>query len=288
MREAQFRQPQQRDWGLPPFTSADIWRGVRDSAHQLTHHLIIHRREARRLRRYLAGRPGPVLLSIGSGRTVAPGWIGIDLKGGTRVFRCDLRKPLPLADGCVDGILAEHVLEHFCPDDLPAMLAQMLRVLRPGAPLRVVSPDAAIVTAMLDGQNGPRETAQIGFDTRVHGWDPAEPLLRWRIANRLTYQFGQHQVLLTPATTTALLDAAGFTGARSMAMTETAYFDRVPGTHLARFPDSAHEAFTIEAIRPTPPAETVPVPDGTGTVSRRSAPSATSRLSPEHGTAGRS
>lgn len=250
MRQAKFRQRDQRDWGLLPFTSADIWCDVRDTTGQLAHHLFIHSREGRQLRRYLAGRPGPVLLSIGSGRTVPPEWVGIDLKHGDRVFRCDLRKPLPLPDASVDGILAEHVLEHFCLDDLPAMLAQWLRVLRPGAPLRVVSPDAAIVTALLDGQDGPRVQAQISFDTRVHGWDPAEPLLRWRIANRLAYQFGQHQVLLTAATTTTLLHAAGFTGVQTLAMTETAYFDHVPGTHLARFPDSAHEAFTIEAIRP--------------------------------------
>lgn len=250
MRQAQFRQPDQRDWGLPPFTGADIWRDLRQAAGQLAHHLVTHRSQGRRLRRHLAGRPAPVLLSIGSGRTVAAGWVGIDLKHAERVFRCDLRKPLPLPDGCVDGILAEHVLEHFGHDDLPAMLTELHRVLRPGAPLRVVSPDAAIVAALLDGRDGPRVSAQIGFDTRVHGWDPTEPLLRWRIANRLAYQFGQHQVLLTTDSVTALLHAAGFTGTRTMAMTETVYFDQVPGTHLARFPDSAHEAFTVEAIRP--------------------------------------
>jgi len=250
MRQATFRQPHQRDWGLPPFTSADIWRDLCDTVGQAAHHLFAHRREARRLRRYLAGRSGPVLLSIGSGRTVEAGWIGIDLKHGDRIFRCDLRKRLPLPDASVDGILAEHVMEHFPLDDLAGMLAEFRRVLRPGAPVRVVSPDAAIVTALLDGRDDPRLQAQIGFDTRVHGWDPGEPLLRWRIANRLAYQFGQHQVLLTAASTTALLHAAGFTAAQSMAMTETRYFATVPGTHLARFPDSAHEAFTVEAIRP--------------------------------------
>ncbi|GIM94383.1 class I SAM-dependent methyltransferase [Paractinoplanes toevensis] len=259
MRQATFRQPDQHDWGLPPFTNADIWRDLRDSAVQLAHHLFVHRREARRLRRHLAARPGPVLLSIGSGRTVPAGWVGIDLKKGDRVFRCDLRKPLPLADASVDAILAEHVLEHFCPDDLPSMLAEMRRVLRPGAPLRIVCPDAGIVAELLRGQQSPRVRDQVAFDTRVHGWDPMEPLLPWRIANRLTYQFGQHQVLLTAASTTALLEAAGFTGARSMAMTETAYFDQVPGTHLARFPDSAHEAFTVEATCPTTAA---PAADG--------------------------
>lgn len=256
MRQAMFRQPHQRDWGLPPFTSADIWTDLRDSASQLAHHLFVHWREARRLRRHLADQPGPVLLSIGSGRTVAPGWVGIDLKKGTRVFRCDLRKRLPLADASVDGILAEHVLEHFCPDDLPAMLAEMRRVLRPGAPVRIVSPDAGIVAELLTGRRSPRVRDQVAFDTRVHGWDSDEPLLQWRITNRLTYQFGQHQVLLTAAITTALLEAAGFTGAHSMAMTQTTYFGHVPGTHLAWFPDSAHEAFTVEAIRPAASAPT--------------------------------
>jgi predicted SAM-dependent methyltransferase len=258
MRQAKFRQPQQRDWGLPPFTNGDIWHDVRDSIAQAAHHLIVHRHEVRRLRRYLAGQTSPILLSIGSGRTVQPGWVGIDLKKGNRVFRCDLRKRTPFADESVDGILAEHVMEHFCPDDLPAMLTEMWRVLRPGAALRIVSPDAAIVTALLCGQDSQRLREQVSFDTRVHGWDRAEPLLNWRIANRLTYQFGQHQVLLTAETTTTLLRAAGFTDVRSMPMTESVYFDQVPGTHLTRFPDSAHEAFTVEAIRPesAPPTPT--------------------------------
>lgn len=255
MRQATFRQPQQRDWGLAPFTPADIWHDVQDSVTQLIHHLLVHRREARRLHRHLAGQSAPTLVSIGSGRTVAPGWVGLDLKHGDRVFRCDLRKRLPFGDASVDGILAEHVMEHFSPDDLPVMLAEMWRVLRPGAPLRIVSPDAAIVVDLLTGRQTPRVRDQIGFDTHVHGWDPDEPLLAWRIANRLTYQFGQHQVLLTGATTSALLAAAGFTDIRDLAMTETAYFDHVPGTHLARFPDSAHEAFTVEAVRAATPLD---------------------------------
>jgi hypothetical protein len=254
MRQAEFRRPADRDWGLPPFTSSDIWTDLRHAAGQLGHHLITHRRQARRLRRHLGGATGPVLLSIGSGRTVPPGWVGIDLKHGERVFRCDLRKPLPLPDGCVDGILAEHVLEHFCLDDLPAMLTELRRVLRPGAPLRIVCPDAAIVADLLHGHDSPRLQAQIRFDTRVHGWSPDDDLLDLRIANRLAYQFGQHQVLLTGPAAARLLAGCGFTGIRTMAMTETVYFDQVPGTHLARFPDSAHEAFTVEAIRPAPAA----------------------------------
>jgi len=250
MRQATFRQPDQRDWGLPAFTGTDIWRGLRDSAAELAHHLFVHRREARRLGRYLTQASEPVLVSIGSGRTVPPGWVGVDLKKGDRVFRCDLRKPLPLADASVDGILAEHVLEHFGIDDLPAMLTEMRRVLRPGAPLQIVCPDAAIVIALLNGDDSPRVRDQIRFDTRVHGWDPADPQLEWRIANRLAYQFGQHQVLLTAEAMTALLARVGFTGIRDMPMTQTMYFDDIPGTHLARFPDSAHEAFTLEATRP--------------------------------------
>jgi hypothetical protein len=256
MRQAQFRQPGNRDWGLPAFAASDIWSDLRQTAGQIVHHLLTHRLHAHRLRRHLAGNRDPVLLSLGSGRTVAPGWIGIDLKKGDRIFRCDLRKRLPLPDASVDGMLAEHVLEHFCLDDLPAMLAEAHRVLKPGAPLRIVSPDAAIVAALLRQEDSARLRAQIGFDTRVHGWDCGEELLDLRIANRLAYQFGQHQVLLTGPAVARLLTNAGFTGIRQMSMTQTIYFDEVPGTHLTRFPDSAHEAFTVEAIRPNPTAST--------------------------------
>ncbi len=249
MRSATFRSPGDRDWGLPGFTDREIWREVTASISQLCHHLFTHGAEARGARRRVARQDGPVLVSIGSGRDVPVGWLGVDLKKGDRVYRCDLRKPLPFRTATVDAILAEHVMEHFPLDDIPAMLQELLRVLKPGGAVRIVCPDAAIVAGLLAGRQDERVEAQVRFDARVHRWEH-DPLIELRVANRLAYQFGQHHALLTADGTALLLEASGFEQVKAIPVLTTEYFDDVPGTHFERFPDSAHEAFAVEAVRP--------------------------------------
>jgi predicted SAM-dependent methyltransferase len=249
VRQAVYRNAGETDWGLPPFRPSDIWREAVHSLNGLKHHLFTQRIESAKLRRYARHAKGPVLLSVGSGRTVQPGWIGLDLRRGDRVFRCDLRKPIPLPDASVDGILAEHILEHFFLDDLPLMLVELRRVLKPGGPIRIVCPDATIVADLLSDRASRRAESQLTFDATIHRWTDAH-LLPTRVANRLAYQYGQHKALLTGPITIDLLNAGGFCEAKEIAPLETVHFATRPGTHFDRFPDSVPEAFVVEALRP--------------------------------------
>ena len=87
-----------------------------------------------------------VRLDIGCGETCAPGHTPVDIKHGDRAF------PLALGDATADEIRASHVLEHFGHRNIAAVLADWVRVLKPGGLLRVAVPDfERIARAYLDG-----------------------------------------------------------------------------------------------------------------------------------------
>lgn len=79
-----------------------------------------------------------VKLNVGGGDVVIDGFTNIDIKNGI-----DARK-LPYADGSVDVLYASHILEHFDYDnEVDAVLAEWVRVLRPGGLLQISVPDVS-------------------------------------------------------------------------------------------------------------------------------------------------
>lgn len=117
----------------------------------------------------------PVLVNLGAGATVAPGWINVDasmtslaaalpepllrlavrygtarrwmndeelisrLKSG--VFRhADIAKRLPLPDECADAVYTGHTLEHLYREDSERLLREILRVLKRGGVVRINVP----------------------------------------------------------------------------------------------------------------------------------------------------
>ena len=74
-------------------------------------------------------------LNIGAGDTVIEGFTPIDRKLGSEAY------PLAYPDNSVDEIRASHVLEHFPFADVPLVLADWARVLKPGGRMRIAVPD---------------------------------------------------------------------------------------------------------------------------------------------------
>jgi SAM-dependent methyltransferase len=74
-------------------------------------------------------------LNLGAGATVIDGFEPRDGEKGDVLF------PLPDADASVDELRASHVLEHFPHGQIGAVIADWVRVLKPGGVLKIAVPD---------------------------------------------------------------------------------------------------------------------------------------------------
>jgi len=83
------------------------------------------------------------------------GWICVDVIEGADIL-CDVQEnSLPFEDNTVDCIYCSHMLEHVWPHKVSFVLKQFYRVLKPGAPIRLVVPniDWFIDQYLLDRDN---------------------------------------------------------------------------------------------------------------------------------------
>jgi len=74
-------------------------------------------------------------LNVGCGRHVLDGWTNIDIQPSRHSkvppnILCDLRS-IPLADSCAREVMAIHVFEHFYLWEIPAVITEWKRLLRP-------------------------------------------------------------------------------------------------------------------------------------------------------------
>lgn len=98
-----------------------------------------------------------VRLNLGSGETEIEGYTPIDRSHGAEVF------PLDYQDGSVDMIRASHVLEHFSHRDIPGVVGDWVRALKPGGMLRIAVPDFEIISKLyLAGKQAPIESWIMG------------------------------------------------------------------------------------------------------------------------------
>lgn len=68
--------------------------------------------------------------------------LGLSLsKRDWRHIRCDVTRPLPFKTNTIDVFQSEDVFEHISYDQLPAVLSEILRVLKPGGLFRLSVPD---------------------------------------------------------------------------------------------------------------------------------------------------
>jgi predicted SAM-dependent methyltransferase len=100
---------------------------------------------------------GKVKLNIGSFTTMfAHGWYNLDLhplgdwaRANGFVYRQhDVRQGLPYAADTVDMVFAAHFLEHLTYDEGLAFLKECRRAMRPGGLMRLVFPDADLLSRM--------------------------------------------------------------------------------------------------------------------------------------------
>jgi FkbM family methyltransferase len=139
----------------------------------------------------------PLLVHLGSGPAPKPGWVNVDLAGGSVDLAWDLARPLPFPDDSVDGVFSEHVLEHLPLAAGAALVSECHRVLRPGATLRVGVPDAGAMLRSYADDGALIEATRPGRPT---------PLL----AVQEVFYWHGHTTMYDAPTLRLLLEEAGF------------------------------------------------------------------------------
>ncbi len=126
---------------------------------------------------------GPRCVDLGCGRRRQPGAIGVDLVPlpGVDVVAHLEAAHLPFGDATLDTVLAFNVLEHL--DDLPRVMQEIARVLRPGGRCVAEVPYFASPGAFAD----PTHRRAFTYTTFEHFTPP--PACGWQ-ANRHTW-FGE-------------------------------------------------------------------------------------------------
>lgn len=86
----------------------------------------------------------PKLVNLGCGGNLLPHFFNVDYTWALGIDLCwDLRTEWPFESESVEGIFCEHTLEHFeWQDALNNVLPEALRILKPGAVIRISVPDA--------------------------------------------------------------------------------------------------------------------------------------------------
>lgn len=84
----------------------------------------------------------PRVINLGSGGEYSPLELQVDLDEAPHIdFHCDIRKLPTEWENTFDIAKATHVLEHFDFEDTANVLAEWLRILKPGGKIEIVVPD---------------------------------------------------------------------------------------------------------------------------------------------------
>lgn len=119
-----------------------------------------------------------MLLNLGSGVHPAPApWCNVDCVPQERVDVLADVAQLPFADRAATRILACHLLEHIPIAELPRVLGEWHRVLRPGGVLCVVGPDIDRARATGQPQWLLDDIAVHGSGPQGHAWEQSEARL---------------------------------------------------------------------------------------------------------------
>ena len=170
-------------------------------------HLPWKKRRYQRFR----GRHG-LLVQLGSGSYIQPGWINIDCYPYSTVDLIgDLNDPLPFDTASVKAIFTEHFLEHLPYKEACRLLSECHRVLAPGGRLRIVVPDGEkILKAYAAGDRWLLDIAN-SEEWRIVRSEIGRPFATpMEVVNEVCRQSGEHKFLYDFETLALILASANF------------------------------------------------------------------------------
>ena len=83
-------------------------------------------------------------LNLGAAEDRFENYVALDFFSKADGYGADLRYPLLIDNAVFDGIFTEHTLEHLSYAEVRRVLGECLRILKPGARIRIIVPDLSI------------------------------------------------------------------------------------------------------------------------------------------------
>lgn len=131
---------------------------------------VLTRRSAARAPAIIAAAD-PCVLNLGCGPQRLPDCVNVDLYFPAEL-RLDLTRPLPIPEASVDAICSQHFIEHISREAGERLIAECVRVLRPGGWLRMSTPDLEwMVRCYLEDAEAGDESAADALNERMRAHD---------------------------------------------------------------------------------------------------------------------
>lgn len=183
------------------------------------------------------------------------GWLAGKIlgHGGVRFPRhvsyVNVTKRLPFPDGSIDAVYYSHVLEHLYLDEGKHLLRESLRVLKPGAHLRVLVPDVEhFARAYIEARNAGRADACLKLnEILMFRAMTGQMTLARKVYTAMT-DFHSHKFMYDRHYLAELMRNAGFVDVRNVGFCESRIPEVVDIEAEERI--AAGIGFGIEATRP--------------------------------------
>jgi SAM-dependent methyltransferase len=164
-------------------------------------------------------------LHLGAGGIALDGWLNVDVAPQhPRVAWLDAASPWPLPAGAFDYVYSEHMIEHLDLAQQERMLSEALRVLRPGGILRTATPNFDVLIALPADRSAfadeyRRWSARTYFPQHLAllGEGATDDVF---VINNYFHNWG-HQFIHNPRSLRLLLEQAGFSQVRQLAVNES-------------------------------------------------------------------
>jgi predicted SAM-dependent methyltransferase len=181
-----------------------------------------------------------------------PGWLNTDIEPGPAEVYLDATQRFPFADGTVQYIFGEQLIEHLTFEDGLEMLRECHRVLAPGGKLRLATPDLDRLVALFQDRKSDEVQGYLRGKLAWHGWpDSTSP--ETVILNMELRDFG-HEFVYDSKTLEGRFREAGFQTVRVLRAGEAddPVLTGIEARHLPSFPEhllNDYETMVLEGVR---------------------------------------
>jgi predicted SAM-dependent methyltransferase len=160
-------------------------------------------------------------LQIGAGLTKNSGWLVTDIATTLRstTIYLDASRQFPIPDASFDYIFSEHMIEHISYPAACAMLKECFRVMKPGARIRIATPDLDRFLSLQGRDLNDVQRAYVEWVTKFI-MPPSTPNQPIFAINNQFRNYG-HQFLFDEACLRDALSNAGFVAIKRMPVGES-------------------------------------------------------------------